>query len=93
MDPFCKSYTKIDLISLHYVTYIEPLAVMPTESLSFDLEQFMNNSIHKLIEGKPNDPFLLLKEHFFAAVLLHNKTYEVHFEDLSHEVLEFFLEP
>jgi hypothetical protein len=33
---------------------------------------------------------MFLEEHFFAAVLVHNETYEVQFEDLSLEVLEFF---
>jgi hypothetical protein len=66
---------------------------MSTESLSFGSEQFMNNSINKLIEEKINDPFLLLEEHYFTTVLLHNKIYKVQFEDLPHEVLEFFLEP
>jgi hypothetical protein len=68
MDPFCKAYIEIDLASL---------AVMPTESLSFGYERFMNNSINKMIEEKINDPFLLLKEHFFTIVLLRNKIYEV----------------
>jgi hypothetical protein len=80
------------LASLHHITFIEPLAVMPMESLSFGSEQFMNNSINKLIEEKTNDPFVLVEEHFFTMILLHNKTYEVHFEDLSHEVLGFFQE-
>jgi hypothetical protein len=93
MDPFCKSYAEIDLTSLHYVIFIESLAIMPTESLSFGLDQFMNNSIDKLIEWKTNDPFLLLEEHLFATALLYNKTYEVQFDDLLHEVLEFFSEP
>jgi hypothetical protein len=35
----------------------------------------MNNSINKLIEKKTNNPFLFLEEHFFATVLLLNKTY------------------
>jgi hypothetical protein len=87
MDPF-----KTNLASLHYVTFIEPFVVMPTESLSFSSEQFMNNSITKLIEEKTNDPFILLEEHFFIAFLLQKK-YEVQFEDLTHEVLEFFSEP
>jgi hypothetical protein len=78
MDPFCKLYGTTDLASLHYVTFIEPFAVLPMDALSFDSEQFTNNG-----------PFLLLKEHFFAAILLHKKTYEVQFEDLSHEVLKF----
>jgi hypothetical protein len=90
MDTFYKSCVKIDLAWLHYVTIIEPLTVMPTESLSIHSEQFMNNFINKLIEEKINDPFLLLEEHFFATILLHNETYEVQFEDLSLEVLGFF---
>jgi hypothetical protein len=82
MDPFCKSCAKTNLVSLHYVTFIEPLAIFPTKALSFDSKQFTNNSINKVIE-----------EHFFTAGLLYKRNYEVQFQDLSPEVLEFFLEP
>jgi hypothetical protein len=40
------------LASLHYVTFIEPLVVCPTEALSFDSDEFMNNAINKVIEEK-----------------------------------------
>jgi hypothetical protein len=50
MDLFYKLCVKIDLASLHYITFIELLAVIPMESLSFGLDQFMNSSINKLIE-------------------------------------------
>jgi hypothetical protein len=93
IDPFCKSCVKTDLASLHYVSFIEPLAIFPTKALSFDSEQFMNNSINKVIEEKTNDPFLLLEEHFFATVLLYKTNYEIQFKHLSPEVLEFFSEP
>jgi hypothetical protein len=53
----------------------------------------MTNSMKKVIEGKTNDPFILLKEHFFTIVMLYKKNYEVWFEDLSHEILDFFPEP
>jgi hypothetical protein len=89
MDIFCKLYVEIDFASLHHVTFIELLAIMPTVSLAFSLEQFMNNSIDKLIEGKIYNHFLLLEEHFFVVVLLHNKTYEVQFEDISYQVIKF----
>jgi hypothetical protein len=36
-------------------------------------EMFMNNSITKLIEEKTSHPFILLEEHFSAAILLHKK--------------------
>jgi hypothetical protein len=52
IDPFCKAYAEIDLTSLHYLTFIEPLVVMPMESLSFGSQRVMNNSINKLIEEK-----------------------------------------
>jgi hypothetical protein len=55
MGPFCKLYAEIDLASLHYVTFLKPLAVISTESVSFDLDQFMNNPIDKLIEEKTSD--------------------------------------
>jgi hypothetical protein len=90
VDPFYKLYAEIDLASLHYVTFIKLLVDMPTESLSFGSEQFMNNSINKLIEEKINDPFLLLEKHYFATVLLHNKTYGVQFEILLQSSLILF---
>jgi hypothetical protein len=64
MDPCSRAYVEIDLISLHYVTFINP----PTESLFLGSEWFMNNSINKLIEEKVNDPFLL-KEYLFITIL------------------------
>jgi hypothetical protein len=70
MDHFRNSYVNTDLASLHYVTFIKPLVVLPTEALSFDSKQFMNNSMKKVIEGKRNAPFVLLEEHFFAAIML-----------------------
>jgi hypothetical protein len=63
MDHCCKSCVKTNLASLHYATFIEPLTVRPIEALSFDSEQFANNSI-KVIEAKNRNPFLLSKEHF-----------------------------
>jgi hypothetical protein len=73
MDPSCKTYVKNDLISLHYVTFIELLAICPTETPSFDSDQFTDNSINEVIEEKTNDPFLLLEEHFFTAFLVYKK--------------------
>jgi hypothetical protein len=92
IDPFCKSYVKTDLASLHYVTFIEPLVVFPMEAMSFDSRQFTNNSINKVIEAKTKDHFLLFEEHFLPIVLVLKNPYEVQFEDLSHEDLEFFSE-
>jgi hypothetical protein len=62
---------------LHYVTFIEPHVIIPMESLSFSLDQFMNKSINELIDGKTKDHLLLLEDNLFIAALLHNKTYEV----------------
>jgi hypothetical protein len=52
-----------------------------------DSDQFMNNSINKVIKEKINDHFLLLKEYFFTTFLVYNKAYEFQFEDMFHEVL------
>jgi hypothetical protein len=93
MEPSCKTYVETDMVSLHYVTFIEPLAICLTEALSFDSDQFTKNSINKVIEEKTNDPFLLLQEHLFTAFFVYKKTYELQFDDLSYEVLEFFSEP
>jgi hypothetical protein len=90
IDPFCKSCIKTDLTSLHYVTFLEPLAIFPIEALPFDSKQFMNNSINKIVESKTKESFLLLEEHFFAAISLYKKPYEVQFGDLPHEIFEFF---
>jgi hypothetical protein len=58
--------------------------------MSFDSEQFTNNSINKVVKSKPEDLFLLLEEHFTATVLIYRKPYEVQFEDLTYENFEFF---
>jgi hypothetical protein len=50
-------YTFCDLASLHYVIFIEPLAVSPSETPCLDSEQFMNTSINKLIEAKTQRAF------------------------------------
>jgi hypothetical protein len=47
-----------DLASLHYTTFVEPLTVLLREALSFDSDQFANNSI-KLFEAKNKKSFLL----------------------------------
>jgi hypothetical protein len=83
MDPFYKSCAEIDLTSLYYITFIEPLVVSPMKTLF---------SINKVIEEKIKDHFLLFEEYFFATVLLRKTNYEIQFEDLSPEVLEFFPE-
>jgi hypothetical protein len=77
----------------HYITFIEPLVIFPTEAMPFDFEKFTNNSINEVIEAKTNEPFLPLEEHFFDTVLLYKKSFEVQFKNMSYEVLEFFLEP
>jgi hypothetical protein len=92
MDYFYISYIKTDLAMLHYVTFIKPIAVSPTEVLSFDSDALTTNSMKKVVEGNIKDPFVLLEEYFFDAVLLYRKNYEVELEDLSHENLEFFSE-
>jgi hypothetical protein len=71
MDYFCKTCVKIDMDTLHYVTFIEPLVVIPTQALSFDSEQITNTSIDKVIESKTNDPYMIFEEHFFTAVLVY----------------------
>jgi hypothetical protein len=83
---------KTDLATLHYVTFIEPFGVFSTEPLSFNFEQFMNNSISNIFESKLNGPFLLFEEHFFTVVLLYKKSYEMQFKNknLWHEFVEFF---
>jgi hypothetical protein len=72
------------------VTFIEPLAVCSTEALSFDSNEFTNNAINKVIEENTNESIVLLEEHFFATFLVYKKPYEFEFDDLSHEVLQFF---
>jgi hypothetical protein len=36
---------------------------------------------------------MLQEEHFFAAFLVYRKPYKFEFKDLSHEALQYFLEP
>jgi hypothetical protein len=90
MDYFYKSYVETDLATLHYVNFIEPFNVLPTEPLSFDSAHFTSNYTNKVFESNINDPFLRFEEHFFAAVMLYRKNTKVQFEDMPHEVLEFF---
>jgi hypothetical protein len=85
--------TLYDLASLHYVTFIEPHAISPSEALCFNSEQFTNTTINKLIEAKPKDHFLIFEEYFVANVFVYRKSYGVQFKDLSNEDLEFFTEP
>jgi hypothetical protein len=54
---------------VHYATIIEPFGVLPIEPLSFDAKQFTNNYTKNVLESKTNDPFLLLEEYFFAAIV------------------------
>jgi hypothetical protein len=89
---FCKSYVDTDLAFVHYITFIESFVISPKEAMSFDSEQFVNTSINKLIEAKDQDPYLLCEDHFFGGVLVYRKSYDVHFEDLSNEDLEYFSE-
>jgi hypothetical protein len=53
MDSSFKTYVETELASLHYTTFIEPLAICQMEALYFNSDQFMNNSINKVIEEKP----------------------------------------
>jgi hypothetical protein len=39
---FYKTYAKADLASVHYVTFIEPLAIVPAGPLSFSTAPFYN---------------------------------------------------
>jgi hypothetical protein len=46
-----------DLAMLHYVTFIEPFDVLPTESLSFDCNQITLSYENKIFESNDKDPF------------------------------------
>jgi hypothetical protein len=67
----------IDLTLLHYVTFIEPHVIIPTESLSFGLDQFMNKSIDELMEGKTQGPFPSLQRQFVhcCTINVYTQTY------------------
>jgi hypothetical protein len=62
MNTSCISYPDTDLVWLHYITFIELIAISPDEALSYDSKQFMNTYMNKLIEAKSKEPFLLFKE-------------------------------
>jgi hypothetical protein len=92
MNSFHRSRTEIDLATLHYISFIELLGVLPTEAMLLDSEQFTNNSSNMEFESKMNDPFLLFEEHFFAAILVckklmkfNSKTYPMKFLSSSHK--------
>jgi hypothetical protein len=93
MNTFCTSYPNTDLAWIHYVIFIELITVSLDEAMSFHSEQFTDNSMNKLIEAKIKQLFVLFKEHFFASGFVYRKSYEVQFDDLSNEDLEFFSEP
>jgi hypothetical protein len=76
---------------LQYVTFIKPFDVLPTEALSFDSNQFTSNYTNKIFKSKNKDHFLLLEEHFFDAVVVCKKNYDIQFEDLPHKVVSFFI--
>jgi hypothetical protein len=50
-----------------------------------------NNYINTGFDSKNNDHFLFLEEHFFSAVALYKKNFEVKFENLTHEFFYFFV--
>jgi hypothetical protein len=77
MNYFYKSYIEADLAMLHYITFIEPLAGSPMKALSFDSNALTTNSMKKVIEGNINDPFIILEDHFFEAIMLYRKNDEV----------------
>jgi hypothetical protein len=87
MDHFYKSYTETDLAMLHYVTFTEPIAISPMKTLSFDSNEFMSNSMKKVIEGNINDPFILLEEQFFDAVLLYQKNMKWNWKNCRMKIL------
>jgi hypothetical protein len=82
MNIFCKLCDDIDLASLHYVIFIQLIAISSNEVMSFGSEQFINTSINKLIEPKDKDPFMIFEEYFFGSVLVNRKSYNIHFKDL-----------
>jgi hypothetical protein len=94
MDFFYQSCVEMVLATLHHVTFIEPFAVLSTEALSFHSNQFTNNYANKIYNQKNEDYFFLLEEHFFDDAVVvckkSKKNYDIEFEDLPHEVVEFF---
>jgi hypothetical protein len=54
---FYKSCTETDLTILLYITFIEPFGVFPTDAVSFDFKQLMNNSMNK--EFDPNNIYTM----------------------------------
>jgi hypothetical protein len=46
---FYKIYIEADLASVHYVTFIEPLAIIPVEPLSFSTAPFYNTHNNDLL--------------------------------------------
>jgi hypothetical protein len=75
MNYSCKTFVKTNLAPLHYVTFIEPLAVCSTDVLSFDSNEFMNNGGYHAHQRT----FL----HSFFGV---KKPFKFETEVLSHEV-------
>jgi hypothetical protein len=91
MDCFYKSCIEMDLVMLHYVSFIQPFGVLWTEAISFDAEQFKNNYINKFFESKNSDPFLLLEEHFFATIVEYKKIWSWIWRPIARSCSVFFI--
>jgi hypothetical protein len=80
----------MDLVTLHYITFVEPFGELPTDPLLFDTEQFTNKYTNNVCDSKNNDLFIFLEEHFFDAVVVYKENFEVKFENLPHGIIDFF---
>jgi hypothetical protein len=54
---------------LHYVTFVEPFGVLPTEAVSFDDAKFVSNYTNKGLSIQKKDHVLCFGQHLFDAVL------------------------
>jgi hypothetical protein len=92
MDHFYKTNTETDLETLHYVAFIDPPTVFPTEACPLTL-----NSLWTTTQSTRWLKQKQLTISYYSKNISRNfvvqKKYEVQFESLLHEVLEFFSEP
>jgi hypothetical protein len=93
--PFCKTYAKAELASIHNSVFIELLAMVPAEPLSFGSASFYDppNNESQLLQVIPPDPFLVMEDQYFTSVALHQNMSDVHFDDLTSMMLNFFSQP
>jgi hypothetical protein len=88
----CKTYAEAELASLHNAVFIELVAMVAAEPLSFGSASFYDspNNESQLLQAIPPDLFLVTEDQYFTTVALHRNMSNVHFDNLTSVMLNFF---